>query len=329
MVEISGIKTEKTLPRIAVIGSGLMGHGIAQVFAQHGYHVSLHDVDEQALRNAAVRITANLEMLSANGLAEARSIKSAISNIVLTTNLAEAVAGADFVIESAPENLQVKIELFRKMEATAPRDAILATNTSMLKLSDIAQSLNTRDRLVVTHWFNPPYLIPVVEVVKGLYTSHETIDRTVKFLESVGKVPIKLVKEVSGHLLNRIQFAMFRETISLLEQGVATAEEIDKGVSGSLGLRFATIGPLRSMDLAGLDLFWYGMSDLYASLDNSTKPQKIIRDKVNEGAFGRKTGRGFYDYATGDVVSSQERERDEKTMALLKILYGAREGENV
>ena len=166
----------------------------------------------------------------------------------------------------------------------------------------------------MTHWFNPPYLIPVVEVVKGPETAQETVERTVSLLEAMGKAPVRVLKEVPGHLLNRIQFALFREVLGLLEQGAATPEEIDKGVSASLGLRLATIGPLRSMDLAGLDLFVYGMKDLYSSLDNASEPQQVVREKVRAGELGLKSGKGFFDYRTDALESKEERERDDRIM---------------
>lgn len=311
-------------PDIAVIGSGLMGHGIAQVFAQGGCKVRLQDIDEKAFQPAKSRIRANLITLSEHGLENPERVEDIIMKISTTTDLAEAVADADFVIESATENLELKSELFRRIELSAPVDAILATNTSMLKLSDIGIHVKKKERLIVTHWFNPPYLMPVVEVVKSSYTSQDTLDQTVDLLQRMGKVPIKVLKELPGHLLNRIQFAMFRETISLLEQGVATAEEIDKGIPGSIGLRFATIGPLKAIDFAGIDLFWNGMKDIYRSLDNSPVPQRIIQDKAKAGEFGVKSGKGFFEYRSGELLSSEERERDEKTITLLKMLYPKR-----
>jgi 3-hydroxybutyryl-CoA dehydrogenase len=313
---------------IAVIGSGLMGHGIAQVFAQRGFRVTLQDLNETLLENAKQRIRLNLKALSEMGLQKEKAIDEIVSGIASTVDLAEAVHDADFVIESVTENLQLKREVFRKMASYAPSDAILASNSSMLTISDIGRDVENKERLVITHWFNPPYLIPVVEVVKGAATSQDTVERTIGLLERMDKVPVRVLKEVPGHLLNRIQFALFRETLALLQEGVATAEEIDKGVSGSLGLRFATIGPLRSIDLAGLDLFWYGMRNMYQCLDNSVEPQQIIHEKVKTGHAGRKARRGFFEYQGDSPVSVEERERDTKTMEILKILYPKKEKDN-
>ncbi len=305
-----------------------MGHGIAQAFAQGGCLVTIQDIDETLVTRAVEKIRLNLKTLSGMGLQKEADIDDVVSRIISTVDLSKALEDDDFVVESIPENLQMKKELFKKMDALVRKDAILASNTSMLTISDIGTDVKNKERLVITHWFNPPYLIPVVEVVKGAYTSEETVDRTITLLERIGKTPVKILKEVAGHLLNRIQFAIFRETLGLLQDGVATAEEIDKAVSGSLGLRLATIGPLRSIDLAGIDLFWYGMRDMYRHLDNSGQPQRIIQDKVKAGEVGRKSGKGFFEYRSGDLVNQEETVRDEKIMKLLAVLYPKKERGN-
>ena len=319
------MKTAASPERIAVIGSGLMGHGIAQAFAQGGCNVTLHDTDETVLEKASQRIGLNLKASAEKGLEEEARIEKIISRISPTGDLAEAVRDADFVVESVPEDLLIKKKVFKAIDSLAPEGTILASNTSMLTISDIGKDVKRKERLVVTHWFNPPHLIPVVEVVKGAATSQETVERTIHLLEEIGKVPVRVLKEVPGHLLNRIQFALFRETLSLLQEGVATPGEIDKAVSGSLGLRLATIGPLKSIDLAGIDLFWYGMKDMYTYLDNSLEPQRIIQKKVRAGEIGRKSGKGFFEYESSNLMSGDERARDDKIMELLTILYPKRE----
>ncbi|MBN1101921.1 MAG: 3-hydroxyacyl-CoA dehydrogenase family protein [Deltaproteobacteria bacterium] len=306
---------------VAVIGAGLMGHGIAQVFAQGGYRVTMHDTSTSLLQAAEDRIESNLRFLSEGLPDDEAGIEETMARINTTVDLEEAVGEAHFVTESVPENLQLKTELFNAMEALAPRDAILASNTSMLKITDIGKGVRDKERLVTTHWFNPPYLIPVVEVVKGAHTSPETVERTASLLRGMGKVPVRLLREVPGHLINRIQFALFRETLALLDAGVAAPEEIDRAVSGSLGLRLAAIGPLRSIDLAGLDLFWFGMKDIFRSLDTSPAPPGIIKEKVDAGHVGKKCGKGFFEYRSGGRLDDVERERDEKLIGLLKILH--------
>jgi len=306
---------------VAVIGSGLMGHGIAQVFSRGGCQVKMHDVDEAFLSRAMTRIRSNLRTLAERGLEKESEIEPVLSRITGTTNLQDAVADADFVTEAIPEDLKMKMELFDLLESMAPGDSILASNTSMLKISDIGRRIKNRTRILVTHWFNPPHLIPVVEVVKGPDTSQETVERTIRFLAKMKKEPVRVLKEVPGHLVNRIQFALNRETLSLFEQGVATAEEIDKAVSGSIALRLAASGPLRTIDINGIELFYYGMREMYRFLDNSPAPQDILRQKIEKGEVGRRSGKGFFEYEVTGPVTSLEVERDKNLMQLLKAFY--------
>jgi 3-hydroxybutyryl-CoA dehydrogenase len=306
---------------VTVIGSGLMGHGMSQVFARGGCRVRMHDVSDDVLGRAMVRIESNLRAMAENGLEKEEDIRTILSRITPTTDLREAVADADFVTEAIPEVLQPKVDLFASLESMAPPHAILASNTSMLKISDIGKAVSDRSRTLVTHWFNPPHLIPVVEVVKGPDTSQEVVERVVGFLRQVGKEPVRVLKEVPGHLVNRIQFALNREMLALLEQGVAVPEEIDRAVSYSFALRLVASGPLKTIDINGIDLFYYGMREIYKYLDNSQAPQEILREKAEKGEVGRRSGKGFFEYDATGPVTSLEAERDKGLMRLLKVLY--------
>ena len=312
----------------AVVGAGSMGHGIAQVFAQGGWRVRTFDLSPPILRAAESRILSNLNLLSARGLEKPELVPDVMARIESTSNLPDALAGADFVIESVSEDLRIKADLFEQIEAYVAHHTIIGSNTSMLKISDIGKKVERKGRILVTHWFNPPYLMPAVEIVKGHETDPDVVERAANILESLGKVPVRLLKEVPGHLLNRIQFAIFRETLELLQEGVATPEEIDKGVSASLGLRLAAIGPLRSIDLTGLDMFVYNMKDIYLSLSNALEPQQVIRERVQAGQVGRKSGKGFFEYQTGDLTSKEERDRDNKLISILVALRNLKEQEN-
>jgi 3-hydroxybutyryl-CoA dehydrogenase len=306
---------------VAVIGSGLMGHGIAQVFSRGGCRVRMHDVNDELLARAMARIESNLRTLAENGLGKEGDIEGILSRITPTTSLRDAVADADFVTEAIPEDLKLKNELFSSLESLAPEHSILASNTSMLKISDIGKPITDKSRTLVTHWFNPAHLIPVVEVVKGPDTSQETVETMVGFLREMGKEPVRVLKEVPGHLVNRIQFALNRETLGLLEQGVATPEEIDKAVSFSFALRLVASGPLRTIDINGIDLYYYGMREIYRYLDNSPAPQDILRQKIEKGEVGRRSGKGFFEYEVTGALTSLEAERDRKLIQLLKVLY--------
>jgi len=314
-----------TIQNVAVIGSGLMGHGIAQVFAQGGCSVTINDVNEEILEEAKEKIASNLRTFTEMGLGEERAIDTVMSRITSTTNLQEAVADADFVTEAVPEDLDLKKKVFKEIDAAVSKDTIMVSNTSTLSITEIGKPVKNRGRLIITHWFNPPYLIPVVEVVRGELTSQATFETTVSFLRRMGKEPVRVLKEVPGFLVNRIQTAMFREVLSLLEGGVAQAEEIDRAVKGSFGLRLATIGPLETADLGGLDLWYKGMRHLYRFLDNSLEPQKILKEKVEGGHVGLKAGKGFFQYQHDSVKGFKEEERDRKLIQLLKILYQKKE----
>jgi len=282
--------------KVAVIGAGIMGHGIAQVFAQKGCSVMLHDVDYSILNGALDKIKSNLRLYIDLGLEKETIIDDVMSQITLTTSLQDAVAQAQFIVEAVPENLKLKIEIFKTIDAATQDFVIMASNTSTLSITEIGKSIKKSNRLLMTHWFNPPYLIPVVEIVKGELTSQEVFSMTFEFLKKIGKEPVHVVKQIPGLLVNRIQTAMFREIIGLLEAGIATAEDIDKAVKGSFGIRLAAIGPLATVDLAGVDLWCTGAKNLYPLLDVSQEPQALLTKMVEKGFHGIKTNKGFFEY---------------------------------
>ncbi len=308
--------------RMAVVGAGLMGHGIAQVFARAGCIAGLYDVDQGALEQALRSIRSNLETFVEEGLIKDSEVDSILSRIHPTLDLQEAVQGVDFVVEAAPEDMEVKRDLFRRIGEAAPAHAVLASNTSMLPVSRFGNDAAGKDRQVITHWFNPPHIVPVVEVVRGEETSEKTLRLTIDLLKAVGKTAVRVEKEIPGFLVNRIQTAMFREVLSLLEQNVASVEDLDKAVKGSFGLRLGVIGVLETMDMAGLDLMLKGTSHLYRFIDNAREPHKVLLKKVEKGDLGIKTGRGFYNYGPAEQGGSIDniKERDRKLLRLLNAL---------
>jgi 3-hydroxybutyryl-CoA dehydrogenase len=313
---------EKLPGRTAVIGAGLMGHGIAQIFAQKGYTVTLYDLHPSILEKALVQIRSNLDTFVEAGLEAEGRVEKVLSNIRLSIDLQDAVKGCQFITEAVPENLTLKTDLFEKLDRFCFPETILASNTSTLPISEFGKKVRQKDRLVITHWFNPPHIIPAVEVVRGAATSQQVFDFTFHLMKKLGKKPIRILREVPGFLINRVQTAMFREILSLLEQGVAEAEDIDSGVRGSFGLRLAVQGPLTTSDMGGLDLWCKGMNYLYPFLDRSTEVQKILKEKVERGEIGLKAGKGFfqYDHQEASALSTQSKERDKKLLCLLKTL---------
>ncbi len=312
----------REIRQIAVVGAGLMGHGIGQSFAQKGYSVTLYDLNDSILERALRQIRSNIETFAEMGLEKKENIEKVLSRIRISVDLQDAIKEAHVVIEAAPEDLVLKMNLFGALDQDCLEDTILASNTSTLPISEIGKKVTRKERLVITHWFNPPHIVPTVEVVPGEKTSLEVTEMTIGLLRKIGKRPIKILKEMPGFLINRIQTAMLREILSLLEQGVATPEDIDAGVKGSFGFRLAVLGPLQTMDMGGLDLMYRGMRYLYPLIDRSVDVQKILGEKVERDELGLKTGKGFFQYEQEEALAlaRQSKERDKKLLRLLKTL---------
>ncbi|MGA3173112.1 MAG: 3-hydroxyacyl-CoA dehydrogenase NAD-binding domain-containing protein [Syntrophorhabdales bacterium] len=283
--------------RIAVIGAGLMGHGIAQIFAVHGHEVGLLDLDGAVLKKAIDSIRANLTLLAENGIGKAGDIEPAIDRIRATVDLEDAVSGASFVFEAVAEEVGVKQDLFRELDRLAAPAAILATNTSVISITEIAAKAGMKARIVGTHFWNPPYLVPLVEVVPGDSTSGQTVDATYDFLKSVGKHPVKVKKDVPGFVGNRLQHALWREAISIVDRGIADAATVDEVIANSFGIRLPVLGPMATADMIGLDLTLQIHNYILKHIERSTQPAPVLRKKVQDGELGFKTGRGFQDWS--------------------------------
>lgn len=313
------VMSVEDIRKVAIVGGGVMGHGIAQVFAQRGYDVALYDIDDNVLRKALSLIEFSLDSLVEHGLTTKEAKQQALSRIKVTTHLTEAVEQADFVTEATPEILELKKQVFRSIEELCAAHAIIASNTSGLSVTEMGSLCARQENLVITHWFNPPQIIPVVELVKGLRTSQATFDCTFSLIKKLGKKPVKIMKEIPGFVVNRIQFAMFREALALLEAGVASAEDIDTAVRGSFGFRLPTIGPFETADLGGLDVWYVIAKDLFPKIDCSTEPF-CLNEKVSQGKLGAKSGEGFYKYEKG-LLDAKVKERNKQFLQRLKHLY--------
>jgi 3-hydroxybutyryl-CoA dehydrogenase len=310
--------TSEQIQRIAVIGAGLMGHGIAQEFALAGYQVRLHDQGVEPLARAMDNIRANLRRLSSLGRVEAHRIEPAIGRITPTSDLDAAVSGADLVIEAIFEDLAAKHELLSSLERLCPADMIIASNTSSFMPSRLAEALARPERLVIAHYFNPPYLIPLVEVVPGPRTSQGTVATMAALLEKVGKKPVVLGKEATGFVANRLQFALFREALSIVAQGIAGPEAVDSVVKYGFGRRLAAAGPFEVFDLAGLDTILAVASQILPAVAGAGPANQpvleFLRQKVERGELGVKSGRGFHDW----TPEAAEELRGRLTRALLR-----------
>lgn len=312
----------KEITKIAIVGAGLMGHGIAQAFAQRGYLIILCDISQTILDRALSNIRSNLETFVEAGIEAEENIEKTLSRINTTMNLREAVIEAQLVIEAVPEDLNLKIDLFEEIDGYCSEDTILTSNTSTIPVYEFGKKVKKKERLLITHWFNPPHIIPVVEIVPGELTSDQVIEKTTDLLCKIGKKPIKILKEIPGFLINRIQTAMFREILYLLEQQVVSPEDIDIGIRESIGLRLAVIGPLQTMDMGGLDLIYKGMKILYPLINRSSEVQKILKEKVERNELGLRTGKGFFRYEAKDESTKNvyTKKRDIKLLHLKKIL---------
>lgn len=306
--------------KVSVVGSGIMGHGIGQTFALGGYEVTLNDISDDLLEKAIRQIRSNLDTFVEFGITTPERAKEALSRIRTNKNLKMAVRESDFVVEALPEVMALKKRIFKELDEYCPPHTMIATNTSGLSLTEMASGIKRQDQTIIAHWWNPPHIIPVVEVVKGRSTSDKTMDLVCQLLVSVGKKPVKILKEVPGFLGNRLQFALYREALHCLKEGVASAEDIDMAVKGTFGFRLPTIGPLETSDLGGLDTFLNIAGYLFKEIDRSTRPPEILSEKVEQGKLGVKTGEGFFRY-TPEEAENKIKERDRQFLQRLKCLY--------
>jgi len=276
--------TSHGFSRAAVVGAGLMGRRIAGVLASAGLDVAVTDTNTEILDAAAV---------------EAREVAGArYGSVTGVADLAAAVRDADLVVEAVIESLAIKQDLFERLAALAP-NAVLATNTSVLPVGAVTERVPDGGRALGTHFWNPPDLIPVVEVVPGARTSADTVDRVVALLTDAGKLPVRVGRDVAGFIGNRLQHALWREAIALVAEGVCDAETVDLVVRNTIGLRLATLGPLENADYIGLDLTLAIHDAVIPSLNHDPHPSPLLRQLVADGQLGARTGRGFLDWPEG------------------------------
>jgi 3-hydroxybutyryl-CoA dehydrogenase len=294
------LTNDNQIKGIAVIGAGLMGHGIAQEFALAGFPVRLHDQTDELLGRALDNIRTNLKRLAALQRAEPPKIEPVLGAITASTRLDLVATGVDFVIEAISENIDAKHVLFRELEEVCPEQTIFASNTSSFMPSRLAEVLKYPERLLVAHYFNPPYLVPLVEIVPGPATAEATIATVIHLLEQVGKKPVLLRREATGFVANRLQFALYREALAIVEQGIADPKAVDQVVKFGFGRRLAAAGPFEVFDLAGLDTVLAIAGQIFPELpsagsDGALVPE-ILRRRVEQGDLGVKSGRGFHDW---------------------------------
>lgn len=277
--------------RAAVLGAGVMGRSIAKVLLRGGHQVALYSRTERTL-------------LDAGGALE----REAAAQITYTTSIGEAATGAELILESVPESLPLKVLVLREAESAAPAQAVIASNTSSLPLDQLAEALTRPERFLALHWFNPAHLIPLVEVVPAEHTDVAVVERAQALMSELGKRPLVLPRAIEGFLANRLQYALIREAFQLVNDGVATPEQIDAVLTDCLGPRWAVLGPMRTTDLAGVPTAEAVARQLFPLLSNAHEPQAVLTDLLEAGRLGVSSGEGFYTYPDADGVA-QTRDR--------------------
>jgi 3-hydroxybutyryl-CoA dehydrogenase len=296
--------------KISVVGAGLMGHGIAQVFALAGHDVTITDSFAQTLDTAKSRIAANLRDLGED--------ESAVERVRVCADLGDAVRDADYVVEVAPEDLALKQKLFAEIEHHVRPDTILASNTSVIPITAIMQGLSRRERALGTHWWNPPFLVPLVEVIETQWTSAAAVAWTMQLHQAAGKTPAHVKKDVPGFIGNRLQHALWREAIALVEQGICDAETVDAVVKASFGRRLPVLGPLENADLVGTDLTLAIHTIVLPAIDSRPAPSPYLQKLVADKKLGFKSGEGFRTWSPDKQAATRA--------TLMKHLKAMREG---
>ena len=292
---------------IAVIGAGLIGHSVAQEFALAGYDVNLNSRSDESLQRGLARIQDTLSGLTAIGVVTQDKAESVPSRIHTSVDLRKTVEAADVVIENVYEDLELKRRIFKEIDNWSPPRAILVSGTSTLSLTELASATRRPDRVVLANYANPPHLVPSVEVMRNQATSDETVATICELLTAVGKRPVVIQQEVPGFVANRLQMALTREALSLVQSGVVSPQDVDTIIKNGIGRRWAVAGVFEVWELAGWDLISEMASWLYPDLDASEDAPEILRDRIESGDLGVKSGKGFYDWTPESAEALRQR----------------------
>jgi 3-hydroxybutyryl-CoA dehydrogenase len=295
-----------TPEQITVVGAGLMGHGMAQIFAVHGHKVWLVDVNDDLLHSAKDRIRANLTNMHQYGI-EIGPIEDILDKINITANLGTACKGSAFVFEAVFEDLDLKQRTFADLDHRCPSDVILCSNTSVISITEIAEKSEHRERIVGTHFWNPPYLIPLVEVVRAEESTDWCITATYDLLKRVGKHPVHVHKDVPGFVGNRLQHALWREAFAIIDEGICDPATVDEVICNGFGLRLPILGPVETADMVGLDLTLAIHNYILKYINADPTPSTTLQTKVEKGELGFKTGSGFMEWSESGIAESRKR----------------------
>lgn len=302
---------------IAIIGAGTMGHSIALSAAWSGQSVSIFGMDARDLETAQKGFETKLRLMADNELIDYEQAKGIAGRVAFTSSLEKAVENAEFIIEAVPENIGLKHQIYQQLEGLISNKIIIASNSSGLMPTALAEGMKHPERFVLTHFWNPAHLIPLVEIVGGEKTNEQTLQQTKALIEQMNKQAVLLKKELPGFIGNRLQFALFREAQALLDAGVASKEDIDAAVTYSIGRRLPVTGPLQTADLGGLDIFYAISEYLFEDLSTEQKPGHTLSELAKSGKLGTKTGSGFYEWPEAQSRAVQA-EREEALIHFLK-----------
>ncbi len=311
--------TTARIKSVAIIGAGTMGPGMAAVFATHDYDTRLMDISETVMDKAKVTVEVVYTVLLSEGFLTEEQIAKGRQNLKFTMSQAEAVAGVDLVIEAIPEKLDLKHRFYKEVETQVSKDTILASNTSGLPITELAKACEHPGRVIGMHWSNPPHIIPVIEIIQGDETSDEAREILWEVTEDIEMVPVHVKRDIAGFIENRVLYAVMRECLHLLDEGIATAEDIDTVVKWGIGYKLAVIGPMELLDMAGLDIYHSVASYLNADLSNEAGVSVRVQEKVKSGELGLKTGKGLFGY-TPESIPPLMQKRMKRLLGTKRIL---------
>lgn len=306
---------------VAVVGGGTMGPGMAATFASHGYETRLAEIKEDVLEKAKGTTELVYNVLTGAGFMTDEQASAGRSNLSFTLSPEEAVTGADFVVETVPEKLEIKQDFFKQAEGWVGDEVVLASNTSGIPITKLAEVCSKPGRVIGTHWSNPPHIIPVIEIIRGQKTDDATAKTAWELMEKIGMVPAQVDRDVAGFVENRVLYAIMREALHLVEEGIASPDAIDTIVKWGIGYKLAVIPPLQLLDVAGLDIYNSVASYLNADLSTNPGVSSAITERVEKGDLGIKSGRGLFEYEADEIPGLMQ-QRMKLLLASKKALLG-------